>query len=803
MSEVYLALLQGGLGGFQKLIAVKLLRRDLAEDESFRRMFLDEARLTAQLNHPNVVQTNDVGEDRGRYYIAMEYLEGQTFERARRARNAGKLFPVNLQLAMLADVLAGLHYAHELVDYDGSPLAIVHRDVTPSNVFITYDGQVKLVDFGIAKVLDSLNHTQVGVMKGKVRYMAPEQIAGGSVDRRADVFSAGVMLWEILSGGAIWHGKTEPEILRRVVTGELPPLLREAPPALQRICTRAMAHRAEDRYPTAEALRVDLEGYLAQHITPTRERGIGAAISELFRDERAQIRHVIEDQLRGSRPGAGVLPELRGAAVAQTGATPVPFALEPIATRSGVQVAPSAQRVVELAPPGGAPRKRRSILLAAGAGLAVAALVVVLVAARRDVAEASRGPQPAAAVAGTAAAEPPRAQPHPAAAPVAVRGVTDDSITVGMSAAFSGPSRELGNRMKLGLDTAFAAINEAGGVSGRKLKLFALDDGYDAKRALSNAQQLLDERGVFALIGNVGTPTIKEALPYVLGMKAVLFGAFTGTGLLRRDPPDRYVFNYRASYEDETAKMVSYLVDVKKVPDRGIVVFAQSDSYGDAGFDGATKMLRKKGRSDEVLRVGYERNTLAVDDAVTKVLDYHNATVRVGTVDRPRHPVKAIIMVGTYKACARFIQKIRDRKLDALVLNVSFVGSNALADELKEFGPGYGNGVIVTQVVPHFDSGATGIIHYREALQKYHPDQAPDFVSLEGYIVGRLFAEGLRGAGRDLDTEKLVDALERVHDYDPGTGGTLTFSMSQHQASNKVWATMLDEHGVFRSIDLE
>jgi serine/threonine protein kinase len=146
MSEVYLALLQGGLGGFQKLIAVKLLRRDLAEDESFRRMFLDEARLTAQLNHPNVVQTNDVGEDRGRYYIAMEYLEGQTFERARRARNAGKLFPVNLQLAMLADVLAGLHYAHELVDYDGSPLAIVHRDVTPSNVFITYDGQVKLVD---------------------------------------------------------------------------------------------------------------------------------------------------------------------------------------------------------------------------------------------------------------------------------------------------------------------------------------------------------------------------------------------------------------------------------------------------------------------------------------------------------------------------------------------------------------------------------------------------------------------------------------------------------------------------------
>jgi ABC-type branched-subunit amino acid transport system substrate-binding protein len=439
------------------------------------------------------------------------------------------------------------------------------------------------------------------------------------------------------------------------------------------------------------------------------------------------------------------------------------------------------------------------VLLAAGAGLAAAALIAVIVATRQEVAEASRSPRPATAAA-TPAADPASLPARPG---LVVRGVTDDSITLGMSAAFSGPSRELGNRMKLGLETAFAAINDAGGVSGRALKLLALDDGYDAGRALANAHQLVDERGVFALIGNVGTPTIKEALPFVLGKKVVLFGAFTGTGLLRRDPPDRYVFNYRASYEDETAKMISYLVDVKKIPDRGIVVFAQNDSYGDAGYDGATKMLRKKGRSDEVLRVGYDRNSLAVDDAVAKVLDYHNATVRVGNVERLKHPVKAIIMVGTYKASARFIQKIRDHRLDALVLNVSFVGSNALADELKELGPGYGSGVIVTQVVPHFDSGATGIIHYREALQKYHPDQTPDFVSLEGYIVGQLFAEGVRRTGRELDTEKLVDALERISDFDPGTGGTLTFSMSRHQASSKVWGTMLDDQGTFRSFDME
>jgi len=387
-----------------------------------------------------------------------------------------------------------------------------------------------------------------------------------------------------------------------------------------------------------------------------------------------------------------------------------------------------------------------------------------------------------------------------------MRGVTDDAITLGMSAAFSGASRELGNRMKLGLETAFAAINEAGGVSGRQIKLLALDDGYEGKRALANVQELINDRNVFAIIGNVGTPTTKEALPFVVSKKVLFFGAFTGTGLLRRDPPDRYVFNYRASYEDETAKMVNYLIDVKKVPDHGIVVFAQNDSYGDAGFEGATKMLRKRGRADDILRVGYERNTLDVDDAVNRVLEYHNATMRVAPNETVRkHPVRAIIMVGTYKASAKFIQKLRDRKLDALLLNVSFVGSSALAEELKELGGGYGYGagVIVTQVVPHFDSGATGVIRYREALKKYHPDQQPDFISLEGYVVGQLFAEGLRRAGRDVDTEKLIDVLEKIQDFDPGTGGALSFSMSQHQATRKVWGTMLDDQGNFKSIDME
>jgi len=803
MSEVYLTLTQGGLGGFQKLVVVKLLRRDLTDDDEFRRMFLQEARLAAQLNHPNVVQTYDVGEDRGRYYIAMEYLEGQTFERVRRARNGSKLVPLSMQLQLLVDVLAGLHYAHELQDYDNTPIHLIHRDVTPSNIFVTYDGQVKLVDFGIAKVLDASNQTRVGVLKGKARYMAPEQITGAVIDRRADIYSVGVILWEMLCSKQIWLGRPESDILRRVATGETPPLPSDVPAALQHICRKAMASNPRDRYETADALRVELEAYIAiraELTTPSRARSLGAAVSELFSEERVRIRQLVEAQIKGSRPGVGSLPVLLDEPP-RSSASDVLYQSNTGATMSSqsrsAQISFSGQ--ADLPPqPEAQSRMTKQLAVVVGGVVAAVAIAAIIVFTRQRVSPDAPGTPPARAA---AVAQPATASSN--AELLAVRGVTNDSITVGMSAAFSGASRELGNRMKLGLETAFAVANEAGGISGRTIKLLALDDGYDGKRALANVQELIRDRDVFAILGNVGTPTTKEALPFVLSQKVLFFGAFTGTNLLRRDPPDRYVFNYRASYEEETAKMIGYLLDVKKVPDRSIVVFAQNDSYGDAGFEGAAKMLRKRGRSDELLRVGYERNTLDVEDAVAKVLEYHDATVRIGNVDRYRHQVKAIILVGTYKAAGKFIQKIRDRKIDATFLNVSFVGSNSLAEELNERGPGYGAGVIVTQVVPHFDSGATGVIHYREALKKYHPDQQPDFVSLEGFVVGQLFAEGLRRVGRDVDTEKLIDTLEQIRDFDPGIGGSLSFGTSQHQASHKVWGTVLDTQGQFKSLDMD
>jgi branched-chain amino acid transport system substrate-binding protein len=272
----------------------------------------------------------------------------------------------------------------------------------------------------------------------------------------------------------------------------------------------------------------------------------------------------------------------------------------------------------------------------------------------------------------------------------------------------------------------------------------------------------------------------------------LFFGAVTGAGLLRRDPPDRYVFNYRASYAEETDAVVRYLVKMRGLRPEQIAVFAQQDAYGDSGFAGVAKAMRalRGGNEGAILRLDYQRNTLDVDDAVARLRAH-------------KIPIKAVVMVGTYRSCAKFIEKTRDIYPAMIYTNVSFVGSTALADELMLLGPRYANGVIVTQVVPAVDSYASTVLKYKTALAKYFPGVLPDYVSLEGYVAGSLLLEGLKRAGRQLDTEKLVEALETVRDFDMGLGTPISFGPTEHQGSHKVWGTQLNEYGRYQAIDLE
>jgi serine/threonine-protein kinase len=309
MADVFLAVQAGPAGsGFRKLTVLKRLRQDFADDPEFVSMLVDEARLAARLNHPNVVQTNEIGEVNGRYFIAMEYLDGQPLHRiqhrAGQRAKSGKpeLLTSEQQYVILMDALAGLHHAHELKDYDGTSLQIVHRDMTPHNLFVTYEGQVKIVDFGIAKAAGRATETRPGAIKGKVRYMSWEQAIGHPVDRRADIFAVGVMLWEAAVGKRMWQGMDDLQITQLLLRGDLPPSPRamkpDVPEAIDKICRTALALRADDRYQTALDFRNELEQHLAEAgILLEARRKLPNAVTDLFEDRRSEIRVVIEKQL--------------------------------------------------------------------------------------------------------------------------------------------------------------------------------------------------------------------------------------------------------------------------------------------------------------------------------------------------------------------------------------------------------------------------------------------------------------------------------------------------------------------------
>ena len=370
-------------------------------------------------------------------------------------------------------------------------------------------------------------------------------------------------------------------------------------------------------------------------------------------------------------------------------------------------------------------------------------------------------------------------------------GVTSNEILVGMSAPFSGPTAELGLAMQGGIETCFDAVNAAGGVHGRLLRLVALDDGYEPARTRQAMRELLDRYGVFAFLGNVGTPTAEVALPIALNNDRIFFGAFTGANLLRKNPPDRLVFNYRASLTEETVAIVAHLLRLPEVPPESIAVFAQKDGFGDAGFAGVARALRKHGiRAESIPRLDYDRNKNDIDPALAQFAASKDA-------------IKAVVMVATYRPAAKFIQGVRRLGSSAVCTNVSFVDSEALAEELGQLGPRLRAGVIVTQVVPHYDSSSTGVSRYRRDLKQYRPSAQPGFVSLEGYIAASIFVEGLRQAGPRLTTDSLVSALEGIRDLDLGIGDPIRFGPSKHQGSSKVWGTVLDDKGVYHNLDLD
>jgi serine/threonine protein kinase len=302
MARVVLAALPGP-HGVQKLLVVKEMLPELAEDSEYVGMFTDEARLASRLDHPNLVQTYELAEANGRYFFVMEYLEGQPLSAV--LSRCKRQMPLPFHLRVLTRVLAGLHYAHDLTDLEGRPLGVVHRDVSPQNIFLCYGGAIKLVDFGIAKAAGAAVKTKAGTFKGKIGYSSKEQIANEPVDRRADVFAVGVLLWEALVGHRITKGLEEAAILQRRFLDSEPSVLTANPsadPELAAICDKAMSAEREGRYSTAAELHAALDAYIRKTSDVVADEDVGAFVAGLFAEERSQVRRLVHERL--ARPAS-------------------------------------------------------------------------------------------------------------------------------------------------------------------------------------------------------------------------------------------------------------------------------------------------------------------------------------------------------------------------------------------------------------------------------------------------------------------------------------------------------------------
>jgi ABC-type branched-subunit amino acid transport system substrate-binding protein len=351
-------------------------------------------------------------------------------------------------------------------------------------------------------------------------------------------------------------------------------------------------------------------------------------------------------------------------------------------------------------------------------------------------------------------------------------GVTSRSILLGQSAAFSGPAAQLGIQMNIGTKAYFDHVNAQGGVFGRKIEIKTLDDRYEANLCAENTKKLTQEDKVFALVSYVGTPTTMAAMPIFTEAKVPLIGPFTGAEALRT-PVNRYVFNVRASYYDETEKIVEQLVSTGN---HKIAVFYQDDAYGQAGLKGVQIAMDK--RAMKIVALGkVERNTVNVQDAVKTI----NAQQPDG-----------VIMISAYTSIAEFVREMKAAGSTTQFYNVSFVGSTALADALKD----EGYGVAISQVVPFPWSPSVHVVkEYEEVLAKAgHTDF--NFSSLEGYIVGKVVVEALHRAGKEPTREKLITALEGMSNVDMG-GFIVNFSPTNHSGSKFVDLTMIGRNETF------
>lgn len=476
MGQVFLA--RAGARGFEKLVVLKRILPHLVEDEEFFTMFLDEARISLRLNHPNIAQIFELGEERGSHFIAMEYVQSDDVRRmTRKAKDAGIPIPLGVVLRIICDAAAGLDHAHKVRDAKGVLLNLVHRDVSPQNILVGFDGGIKLIDFGVAKAAGRAQHTATGILKGKFPYMSPEQAEGEDIDARSDIFALGIVLWELLTDRRLFKGENDIVTQKLVKACKVPPptsIKPEVPKELDAIVLKALAKNREDRFDDALSLRMALEDFALAKKVPASSAHVAAFMQPLYGERiAAEADPELLDELSSesqidplgsaSRRGSTPLTSPPGAALSGTGGAQAP------AERPRTQAVSVRSR-----------RARKSTWWAIAASVcfvAAAGLMVVLrpkaqssVTPLEPVAEAP--PPTPAAVPGPAAPPPPEPKKDPVA----------EALAFKLESEPAGAEVELGGR-RLGVtpfDVNLAAVELPATV---KLSR----DGFEPKEATLTA----------------------------------------------------------------------------------------------------------------------------------------------------------------------------------------------------------------------------------------------------------------------------------------------------------------------------
>ena len=847
MSQVYLA----SQLSLSRSVALKVLSPQF-NDVDFIELFLREARVCSQINHPNVVSVLDFGQTEDAIvFLAMEHLDGETLGDVVAAKGP---LPLTKTIWLLEQIIHGVHAAHQQ--------NVIHRDLKPNNIMISkVSGDatvVKVLDFGISKPMteDDLKHTRLGTVMGTAGYLSPEQIEGSrDIDTRADIYALGALLYFCLTGNKPFTGGSLEIVMNKQLKSGPAPLSdhKDLPPeslVLQPVIDKAMQVDKSLRYANVKAMWDDIhqlaltlktsssapsknDGLIAGNVTRYQYCFSGHAkpsidfsnavkqvcrtlkISEksqkvLMNGKRVIIQKDVSKQaaerIEKTFDQYGLIGKIEEMPTATRIATKADTAMPEVSMQSPLTMEPvtlsdikSVNRPASLddqsasmhsgtIPANNQPSSMSQSLLKPVKPKSLFSKAKFLFVLSFCV---------SALALSAWFIKPVHYQihdfwVHTIQGKENARGVSNTDINVGMSAAFSGSAKELGRSMRIGVETYFKAVNDTGGIHGRVLNLIAENDKYEPVQAQENIKKFLNpSSGVLALLGNVGTPTAKAILPTALENNTILFGTFSGASLLRNDPPDRYVFNFRASYAEETEAIVHYFVNSKKVAANKIAVFYQDDSFGQDGLSGVEKALAEYQISRaNIITASYQRNTSRVTDATS-------------AFSSQLENIEAIIIVGTYSASAAFTRDIKNAGFEGQIANVSFVGTNALAELLLELGPRYAEDVLITQVVPIYDSYATGVLKYRNDLKRFYPNEDPNFISLEGYISATIFTEGLIRSGRYFNEETLVDQLESIHQLDLGIGSVISFDVSNHQASHRVWGVTIKPDGSFLNVELE